>query len=134
MTLKEFFLKDRFAVNAGVELMEVRPGYAKARMRITPEHLNGGGVCQGGALFTLADLAFAAAVNSHLTLTFSTTANITFLRSVADGYVYAEATEIANHPRLPYAEVRITSEDGQLVAILTSCGYRKQGATIDATL
>ena len=134
MTLKEFFLKDRFAVNAGVELMEVRPGYAKARMRITPEHLNGGGVCQGGALFTLADLAFAAAVNSHLTLTFSTTANITFLRSVADGYVYAEATEIANHPRLPYAEVRITSEDGQLVAILTSSGYRKQGATIDATL
>ena len=113
MTLKEFFLKDRFAVNAGVELMEVQPGYAKARMRITPEHLNGGGVCQGGALFTLADLAFAAAVNSHLTLTFSTTANITFLRSVADGYVYAEATEIANHPRLPYAEVRITSEDGQ---------------------
>ena len=134
MTLKEFFLKDRFAVNAGVKLMEVRPGYAKARMRITPEHLNGGGVCQGGALFTLADLAFAAAVNSHLTLTFSTTANITFLRSVADGYVYAEATEIANHPRLPYAEVRITSEDGQLVAILTSSGYRKQGATIDATL
>ena len=134
MTLKEFFLKDRFAVNAGVELMEVRPGYAKARMRITPEHLNGGGVCQGGALFTLADLAFAAAVNSHLTLTFSTSANITFLRSVADGYVYAEATEIANHPRLPYAEVRITSEDGQLVAILTSSGYRKQGATIDATL
>jgi acyl-CoA thioesterase len=134
MTLKEFFLGDRFAVNAGVELMEVRPGYAKCRMLVTPEHLNGGGVCQGGALFTLADLAFAAAVNSHLTLTFSTTANITFLRSVASGYVYAEATETFNHPRLPFAEVRITDEDGQLVAILTSSGYRKQGATIDATL
>ena len=68
MTLKDFFKKDRFAALAGVELLEVRQGYAKARMLVTPEHLNGGGVCQGGALFTLADLACAAAFNSHLIL------------------------------------------------------------------
>lgn len=76
MTLIEFFKKDRFAVMAGVELLEVKQGYAKARMLVTKEHLNGGGVCQGGALFTLADLAFAAAINSHLELTFSTSSNI----------------------------------------------------------
>ena len=61
----EFFKADRFAANAGVELMEVTPGYAKARMMVTIEHLNAGGVCQGGALFTLADLAFAAVANSR---------------------------------------------------------------------
>ena len=64
MTISEFLQNDRFAVNAGVELLKTRSGYAKARMMITPEHLNGGGVCQGGAIFTLADLAFAAATNS----------------------------------------------------------------------
>ena len=85
MTLFEFFKNDRFASMAGVELMEISEGYAKARMLITPEHLNGGGVCQGGALFTLADLAFAAAVNSHLVLTFSTTSTITIFRSVVEG-------------------------------------------------
>jgi len=128
--LKDFFLKDRFAVLAGAELMEIRVGYAKARMKVTESHLNGGDVCQGGALFTLADLAFAAAVNSHLTLTFSTSSQITFIRPVASGYVYAEAVEIVNHKRMPFAEVRITDEEEQLVAVFTSSGYRKQGTTI----
>ncbi len=128
--LKDFFLKDRFAVLAGAELMEIREGYAKARMKVTEHHLNGGDVCQGGALFTLADLAFAAAVNSHLTLTFSTSSQITFIRPVASGYVYAEAVEIVNHKRMPFAEVRITDEEGQLVAVFSSSGYRKQGITI----
>ena len=59
-TLKEMLSHDRFAAEAGVELLEVREGCAKARMLVTEKHLNGGGVCQGGALFTLADLAFAA--------------------------------------------------------------------------
>ena len=52
MTLKEFFEKDRFAKLAGAELLDIREGYAKARMLITEEHLNGGGICQGGAVFT----------------------------------------------------------------------------------
>ena len=73
---KEFFKADRFATQAGVELLEVKPGYAKARMLVTPEHLNAGGVCQGGALFTLADLAFAAVANSHKLLTLSISAKV----------------------------------------------------------
>ena len=63
-TLKEMLSADRFAAEAGVELLEISPGYAKARMKVTEKHLNAGGVCQGGALFTLADLAFAAVANS----------------------------------------------------------------------
>lgn len=42
---KEFFRADRFAANAGVELLEVKPGYAKAQMLVTEAHLNAGGVC-----------------------------------------------------------------------------------------
>lgn len=126
--LLEFFKKDRFAANAGAELLEIKEGYARTRMLITPEHLNGGGVCQGGAIFTLADLAFAAAVNSHGVLTFSTSSNITYFKSVSQGYLYAEAREIVNHHRMPYAEVRVTDEAGELVAIFTSSGYKKQHA------
>ena len=126
MTLKDFFKGDHFAALAGVELLEVGEGHAKACMRVTHEVLNGGGWCQGGALFTLADLAFAAAVNSHLQLTVSSSANITFFKSVGEGtMVFADAQEIFNHPRLPFAEVRITDDKGQLVALFTSSGYRK---------
>lgn len=123
---KEFFKADRFATHAGVELLEVKPGYARASMLVTKEHLNAGGVCQGGALFTLADLAFAAVANSHKLLTLSVTANITFLRSVKQGYVYADAIEVFNHHRIPFIEVRLTDESGELVAVMTSSGYRKE--------
>ncbi len=124
-TLKDFLKNDRFAVNAGVELLEVTEGYAKARMLVTEEHLNAGGVCQGGALFTLADLAFAAVANSHKKLTLSVSANITFLRPAALGYVYAEAHEVGGGFRVPFIEVRITNDAGSLIALMTSSGYRK---------
>jgi len=132
MTLKQFFENDHFAKLAGAELIDIKEGYAKARMLITPNHLNGGGICQGGAIFTLADLAFAAAVNSHLCLTFSTTSSITFVQNRSQGYIYAEAKEIVNHHRMPYAEVRVTDENGELLAIFTSSGYRKQNSIIEA--
>ena len=56
MTIKEFFKKDRFADLIGAELIEASEGYAKARLKVEERHLNGGDICQGGAVFTLADL------------------------------------------------------------------------------
>ncbi len=47
--LRRFFRRDRFAALAGVRLTEVRPGFARARMRVGPSHLNGVDVAQGGA-------------------------------------------------------------------------------------
>ena len=133
MTLKDFLNNgDRFAAGCGARLVEIAPGTATAIMEVTPSHLNAGGVCQGGALFTMADLAFAIAVNMHGVLTFSTSANITYLRSVSSGYVYAEAQEIVDHKRMPFVEVRITDDEGTLVAIFTSSGYRKNDCPIEA--
>ena len=53
MTLQDFFKNDRFATNAGVELLEMAEGYGKARLVVTEAHLNAGHRTQGGALFTL---------------------------------------------------------------------------------
>ena len=126
MKLSEFLLNDRFARRAGAEILTLEPGYAKVRMKVTPEHLNAAGVCQGGALFTLADLAFAAVANSYTQITLSLSANITFLKAVSEGWILAEAREVYHHNRIPYIEVHITQEDGTLVAIMTSSGYRKK--------
>jgi len=94
-------------------------------MLIKPEHLNGGGVCQGGAIFTLADLAFAAATNSHARLTLSITSNINFFKAESKGYLYAEAKEAFSHKRLANCEVRITNEAEELIATFNGTGYRK---------
>jgi acyl-CoA thioesterase len=125
MEIKEFFKGDHFAMDAGVELLETGNGTARARMEILPKHLNGGGVCQGGAIFTLADLAFAAAVNSHAELTLSIQSDVRFFKAESKGYLYADAKEIFCHGRIAGAEVRITNEAGELVASLSGIGYHK---------
>ena len=119
-------MHDRFAAEAGVELLETGEGYAKARMMITPRHLNAGGVCQGGAIFTLADLAFAAACNGSGRLTVSIQSDIRIFRPETEGFLYAEAREVFDHKRLSCCEVRITNASGELVAAFTGTGYRKE--------
>ena len=129
--LKDFFVHDEFARLNGIAIVEVREGYACTRVTLEPRHLNAGGGVQGGVLFTLADLAFAVATNSHGTLTVTTTANITFVRSAGVGAVVtAEAHEVVDHRRLPFCEVRITDDEGQLLAVFTASGYRKEGVTL----
>ena len=64
---RAYFEGDRFAVNAGITIDEVAPGYAVCHFDITPDHLNAENGVMGGAIFTLIDLAFAAAANAiHL--------------------------------------------------------------------
>lgn len=125
MIIEEWISEDKFAEYAGIKLTECREGYASASMKIREIHLNAGGVCQGGVIFTLADFAFAAAVNSHGVLTYSVSSNITFFRSQKEGSLFAEAKELVDHHRMPYCEVKVTNDRGDLVAIFTGTGYRK---------
>jgi acyl-CoA thioesterase len=127
MTLKTFLSEnDHFAADNGCVLTEVREGFAVAEMTVEPRHINGGGVCQGGALFTLADLALAAVMNSHGNLTLGVESTITFMKSARLGDVLtAEATEVKNHHKLPYAEVKIYNQNHDLLCAFTGIGYRK---------
>jgi len=125
--LKDFFQHDEFARQNGIEIVEIAEGYARTQVRIEPRHLNAGGSVQGGVLFTLADLAFAAATNSHGTLTVTSTANITFMRGASEGTITAEAKELVNHRHLPFCEVRVTDDSSNLLAVFTASGYRKEG-------
>lgn len=125
MTLKEFFKDDRYAAFSGVELLEVDPGYARAKMEIREMHLNAGNVVQGGAIFTLADLAFAAAVNAYGNLAMSIESSIRYFKGVGSGTLYAEARTVNLHPKLAVLEVRVTNERDDLIAVFTATAYRK---------
>ena len=117
---------DLFAANAGCRVTEVDATHAVAEMTVTKEHLNAGGVCQGGALFTLADLAMAALMNYQGNLTFGISSNVMFLSSATEGdRLRAEAVPVADHHKLPAVEVRVTNQDGRLICHLTGMGYRK---------
>ena len=105
MTLKDYLnSNDRFAAGCGAQLVEVAPGTATAMMEVTSAHLNAGGVCQGGAIFTLADLVFAALVNQRENLTFAINSTIYYHVSAREGDVLrAEGRITCDHHRIPSA-------------------------------
>ena len=127
MDIKELLNKtDRFAANAGCQITMVDEHHAIAEMTVTPMHLNGGNVCQGGALFTLADLAIAALMNYRGQLTFGINNSIMFVSSAREGDVLrAEAVSVADHHKIPAVEVRVTNQEGRLICHVTGMGYRK---------
>jgi acyl-CoA thioesterase len=124
--MKEFFKKDLFCKHCGIELMEVSKGAAKARMVITPNHLNGVGSVQGGAIFTLADFAFAAASNSYGTVAVAINVSISFVKAVNKGTLFADAQETSINPKLATYDVKVTDETGSLIAIFNGMVYRKE--------
>ncbi len=127
MTAQEFFKNDLFATNAGIELIEIREGYAKAELKIEARHLNAGGRTQGGAVFTLADLALAGASNSHGTLAVSLSSTITFLRASGPGdTLTAEARERYTGRTTGYYQVDVTNQRGELIASFESSVFRKE--------
>ena len=127
MDIKDILNKtDRFAANAGCQITEVDAYHAVAEMTVTNAHLNGGNVCQGGALFTLADLAIAALMNYSGQLTFGISNSIMFVSSAKEGdLLRAEAVQVCNHHKIPSVEVRVTNQTGQLICHVTGLGYRK---------
>ena len=121
----EFFGRDQFAAQNGITAVEVRPGYARAEMEVEPRHLNAVGIVQGGAIFTLADLAFAMASNSHGVVAVACQADITYMKAVAAGRLTAVAEEISRTRKLSTCMIRVTDDVGELIALFKGIAYIK---------
>jgi acyl-CoA thioesterase len=131
--LKQFFAaKDLFARHNGIELLEVEPGLAKACMKIEPYHFNAAKTVHGGAIFTLADFAFAVASNSHGTLAMGINTSVSFLKAATKGTLYAVAREQARNPKLASYLVQITDDADDIVAVFQGMVYRKKESIIPA--
>lgn len=130
--LKDFFsTHDLFARYVGIELCDLKPGFAKARMAIAPDHFNGAKTVHGGAIFTLADFAFAAASNSHGALAMGINTSVSFVKAVTGGTLYAEAKEEALNPKLATYTVHVKNDADEVVAIFQGTVYRKKQQIID---
>ena len=122
----DFFAEnDHFAHHCGITLVEVKPGWAKARMDIQPHHMNGAKTVHGGAIFTLADFTFAAAANSQGQLALAVNTSISFLEPTYNGTLFAEAEELSVNRRLGHYQVKITNNKQQLIAQFQGTAYRK---------
>lgn len=116
---------DRFAAHNHIELLEVAPGHARAKMTLAAHHLNGLGTVHGGAIFTLADFTFAAASNSHGTIAVAINASISIMKASRSGALHAEAREVSRNPKLGNYSVEVKDDAGDLVALFHGLAYRK---------
>lgn len=131
--IKQFFAtEDKFARHSGIELLDVTPGWAKTSMKIESYHLNGAGTVHGGAIFTLADFAFAVASNSHGSLAMGINTSVCFVKAATSGTLYAEAREQSLNHKLASYLVQVTDDNGGIVAIFQGMVYRKKEPIIPA--
>ena len=80
---------------------------------------------QGGAIFTLADLAFAVASNSRGQLALAINVNISFLAGRSSGMLVATAREVTEPKRLGAYDVLVTDGQGEVIARFNGMVYRK---------
>ncbi|MDG6251463.1 PaaI family thioesterase [Methanocalculus sp.] len=123
---EQFLNADRYAQENGIELIEAGAGHARVAMQVQPKHLNSHGTVHGGALFTLADCAFAIASNSHGIPAAAINASISYLTAAREGRLIAVAEEFAKSKRLASYTVIITDEHENRIAIFQGMVFRKQ--------
>lgn len=118
---------DPLARHLGIQLTEVKPGYARAFLEVKPEHLNGVGVTHGGTIFSLADVVFAAASNSHGPVALALNVHISFLKATTAGETLtavAREENLTTKTGLYRMEVKDSKEE--LVAVAEGMVYRKK--------
>ena len=119
---REYFRQDRFATENGAEIRAVGPGWAECSLKLTPRHRNALGNVMGGAVFMLADFAFAVVSNFGRRPTVSTTSQITYLKAAKGDVITARAQLVRQGRSSVYCEVSVTDEPGNLIARVTASG------------
>jgi acyl-CoA thioesterase len=112
--------RDVFARGMGIDLVDVKPGYAVTRVTVGEQHLNFNGVGHGGLTFTLADAAFGIACNSHGIVSGGVDVHMVYSKPAQAGDVLtATATEISRSSRLGQYRIDVVRGDGTLIAAMT---------------
>ncbi|MGL4593278.1 MAG: PaaI family thioesterase [Thermoguttaceae bacterium] len=112
------FGKDHFAMSVvGVEIVDASLNYAKTKLVVQPHHFNAVGIVQGGAVFTLADFAFAIAANAgQESVTVAIECHISYFKPTSEGTLFAEATLLSESRSLKSFDIAVRNEKGELVA------------------
>ena len=116
--------KDYFKELLGVEILEVGDGFSNAQMNVTKNHTNFHGFTHGGAIFALADCAFAEAVNFGEQKAVAVQVSINFLRpSFVGDVLIAKAKRVSEGKTFGLYEIAITKEE-KTVAVFTGLAYK----------
>ena len=121
---REEFAKDLYATKlSGAVIDKIGEDYALCSMKLTEDHKNAYGGIMGGAIYTLADFAFAVASNFDKDqATVSLVGQASFMNATKGNVLYAEAKLLKNGRTNSFFEVTVTDDLDKLIAVVTFTG------------
>ncbi len=124
---RERIQDDAFCETLGIDLVDLSPGRARTELTVTPALCNFHGTPHGGAVYSLADAAFAAASNSHGRTAVALETNISYLEAVETGETLAAVAEETHAAgRTAEYEVEVVDGSGDRVATFRGRVYRPE--------
>jgi len=120
---KEYFANDKYATKTtGIVIDEVSDNHSVVSLMIKDGHRAAMGQVMGGAIFTLADFAFATATNTPEKFTVTTSSTINYLSQPKDEKLIATCDCIKDGKRNCYCEIKVTDGQNNLVALVITNG------------
>lgn len=120
--------QDAYAAFLGATVEEIRPGYSRVALTVTAEMLNFHGITHGGLIFSLGDIAFAAASNSHGQTAVALSITISFMRAGGAGdHLIAECQERDVNGPIGLYDITVTdTATGAIISESQATVYRKR--------
>ncbi|RLZ08636.1 hydroxyphenylacetyl-CoA thioesterase PaaI [Faecalibacter macacae] len=116
---------DKFSEWLGLEVLEVREGYAKLQAKIRPEMMNGVGSVHGGVTFSMADSAFAFSCNMYNNISVALDVHISFTKAGRDGDVFTiESQEVSTTKKTGIYDIKVTNQNNELIALFKGTCFR----------
>jgi acyl-CoA thioesterase len=123
--VEKMMADDAFSQWLGIEVVDIKPGYAELQMLVREEMVNGFNVTHGGIAFSLADSALAFASNSYGRVALALENNISYMKKVVPGdMLTAKTNELSLGNRIAVYNIEITKQDDEQVAIFRGTVFR----------
>ncbi len=123
--LRAHIESEPWATTLGIEYLDLRQGYCRVALTLQPHMVNFQGYPHGGVIFSLADVAFGAACNSHGEPAVALNVTISYLAAVKPGSrLVAEGREVRQGRRAGFYDIAVISDDGTLVATAHCIAHR----------
>ena len=123
---RAYFSKDRFATENGMVLEELDESHAVCSLVLSDRHRNAYGGVMGGAIFTLADFAFAALSNDSENVTVAQQVSINYLSASKGTRLVARASYRKNGRSSCVVNVDVADDAGRDIAQFVGTGFKLQ--------
>ena len=123
---RDYFYNDKFATENGMTLDELDETHAVCGLTVTARHKNAYGGVMGGAIFTLADFAFAALTNDLERKTVAQQVSINYLSAVKGERLVARASFRKDGRSSCVVNVDVTDDTGRDIAQFVGTGFKLQ--------